>query len=107
MGHVNERMCLIPALTYVSGSNGQRWLVCGSEDHAICVWNVKKGKSASNEDTGTRAHCCQRIPGNINGESDGHCDVVLCTHAHPLAPTIATGGANDDCTIKIWNDVFT
>lgn len=106
-GHVNHTLCLIPGLTHAHGTGGNRWLVSGSEDNSICVWNITKGKKGHNRQQ--MEDCCQRISGRANAETegDGHCDVVLCVHGHPTAPTIATGGKGGDRSIKIWNDVLT
>ena len=117
VGHVNEHLCLVPTFTFADGTGGHRWLVCWSEDHALCVWSIRKSKKSStaghhssNGASGSHGQmCCQKVPGRKSAESegDGHCDAILYVHSHPKQPTVATGGGKKDCTIKIWTDCVT
>lgn len=93
-GHKNENYCLVPAISHTRGRKGGRWLVAGSEDNTICVWEISKRK------------LCQRIEGRSSpsSEGNGHCDVVLCIDAHPNETIIASGGREKDSTIRLWKD---
>lgn len=44
MGHKNVGLCLIPAITNGPTPSGNRWLVSGSEDGSIGVWDVQRRK---------------------------------------------------------------
>ena len=109
VGHTNESLCLIPTLAIAAQKGGRPWLVCGSEDHALCIWSIRKSKKPV--DNGNCAEtgetCCQRIPGRNGGhaEGDGHYGPVLCAHGHAKVATVATG--SKDSTIKLWKDVIT
>eukprot|EP00210_Caulerpa_lentillifera_P001967 g1887.t1 len=110
-GHKNETFCLIPGLTYAAGSGGCNWLVCGSEDHSIIVWDIQRSKkTVSLADPKLQPSCpyAQKIPGRMKAShsGDGHCDAVLCIDAHPRTPTIASGSKENDTTIRIWTDII-
>lgn len=39
-GHVNEHFCLFAA--FITADIKGKWVVCGSEDHSIFLWDLNK-----------------------------------------------------------------
>lgn len=93
-GYKNDLYCLVPTISHTRGRMGGRWLVTGSEDNGIYVWEISKRK------------LCQKIEGRSNPSSpgNGHCDVVLCVDAHPNQTIIASGARTKDRTIRLWQE---
>lgn len=89
-GGVNSKYCVTPAFV----TKGGQWLVMGSEDHSILVWDVNSMKVA------------QRLEGrpepNVGGS--GHCDVVLGVASRPGRGCIASCGGEQDRSVKVWLD---
>lgn len=77
-GLKNEKYCIFANFSVTGG----KWIVSGSEDHMVYIWNLQ-----------TR---------EIVQKLEGHTDVVLCTACHPTENLIASGGLENDRTIKIW-----
>jgi len=106
VGHLNDKYALIPALTAVEpGSSKRAWVVCGSEDNAIYIWQAKRSKTDS-MDIALGDNSSEHIKGRNSPDEEGfgHCDVPLCADAHPQMPIVATGANRNDCTIKIWKE---
>uniref|UniRef100_A0A915NCK6 WDR5-like beta-propeller domain-containing protein n=1 Tax=Meloidogyne floridensis TaxID=298350 RepID=A0A915NCK6_9BILA len=77
-GHKNEKYCIFANFSVTGG----KWIVSGSEDNQIYIWNLQ-----------TR-EIVQRL--------EGHTDMVLCTDCHPTKNIIASGGLENDRTIRLW-----
>ncbi|EDV54970.1 WD repeat-containing protein 5 [Drosophila erecta] len=77
-GHVNESYCLTSNFSITAGM----WIVSGSEDNTLCIWNLQTKELVQKACT------------------EG--DQVLCTHCHPTANVIATGALQNAFAIKIW-----
>lgn len=77
-GHLNEFYC--------SNSNfsttGGIWIVSGSEDNTLCIWNLQTRELVQKTST------------------EG--DQILSTHCHPTANVIASGALQNSYAIKIW-----
>ncbi|CAD7699969.1 unnamed protein product [Ostreobium quekettii] len=91
-GYQNQMYCLVPAISCTKGRLGGRWLVTGSEDNGICVWEINKRE------------LCQKIEGRSSPSAlgSGHCDVPLCVDAHPTQTMIASGAGEKDSSIRLW-----
>ncbi|KAE9550855.1 hypothetical protein FO519_005936 [Halicephalobus sp. NKZ332] len=77
-GHKNEKYCIFANFSVTGG----KWIVSGSEDKKIYVWNLQ------NRD--------------VVQVLEGHNDVVIATDCHPTQNMIASAGLEADNTIKIW-----
>uniref|UniRef100_A0A914L6D2 WDR5-like beta-propeller domain-containing protein n=1 Tax=Meloidogyne incognita TaxID=6306 RepID=A0A914L6D2_MELIC len=81
-GHKNEKYCIFANFSVTGG----KWIVSGSEDNQIYIWNLQ-----------TR-EIVQRL--------EGHTDMVLCTDCHPTKNIIASGGLENDRTIRLWTSDY-
>lgn len=79
-GHLNERFCLFSCFSVTGG----KWVVSGSEDHKIYLWDLN---------TRTVAQILE-----------GHTDVVVAVDAHSKVSMIASGALEKDKTVKIWKE---
>jgi len=77
-GHKNEKYCIFSNFSITGG----KYVVSGSEDHKIYIWNLQTRK--------------------IVQTLEGHTDVVLSTACHPTLNMIASSALERDKTIKIW-----
>uniref|UniRef100_H2YJP4 WDR5-like beta-propeller domain-containing protein n=1 Tax=Ciona savignyi TaxID=51511 RepID=H2YJP4_CIOSA len=77
-GQSNEKYCIFANFSVTGG----KWIVSGSEDHMIYIWNLQTKE--------------------IVQKLGGHTDVVLCTACHPTENIIASGALENDRSIKLW-----
>lgn len=90
-GHLNRRHP-IQAAFLVTEPTGCKYVVMGSEDHHVFVYDLNKRSIAGI----LRGRATPDSPGN------GHCDVVYCVDSNPATPMLATAGGARDRTIKLW-----
>ncbi|GMH32687.1 hypothetical protein BSKO_00521 [Bryopsis sp. KO-2023] len=103
-GHINEKYCLIPAITRVPGPTNNRWLVSGSEDGSIALWDVqRKKKNKKLEDQDGCVQVSQRI-GHRGEFPDGHCAPVTCVDTNSTENLVVTGSAKGDASIRLWQE---
>ncbi len=76
--HKNEKYCLFANFSVT----GSKWIVCGSEDNCVYLWNLQTKE--------------------IVQKLEGHSDVVMCCACHPKENIIASGALENDKTIKLW-----
>ena len=90
-GHKNSRLA-VQAAFLVNDPSGNKYVVSGSEDHHVYVWDLNK----------------RSIVGLVRGRRDadapgeGHCDVVHGVDVSPTAPMLATSAGGRDATVKLW-----
>lgn len=83
-GHRNNEYCIASKFSITRG----KYVVSGSEDNLIYLWDVQKSR-------------------NIVQKLAGHRDVVLAVDCHPVHSIIAsgsTGAINKDMTVRLWED---
>ena len=91
MGHKNTKYPL-QASFMVNEPTGNKYVVSGSEDHHIFMWDLNN----------------RTVAGVLRGRSgpdspgDGHCDVVMSVDTNPAEPVMASAGGPRDRTVKIW-----
>ncbi|CAJ0850168.1 16193_t:CDS:2, partial [Entrophospora sp. SA101] len=68
-----------------AGSSGGKWIVSGSEDNNIYIWDLQSKE--------------------IVQKLAGHSDVVISVTCHPKYSIIASGAIGNDRSIKIWFDM--
>ena len=80
-GHVNKKYCILPTMAVL---DSVPYLVCGSEDHKVYLYDIQSTQVA---------HVLE-----------GHTDVVLSTAVHPKKNRLATAtaGLGNDKGIRIW-----
>jgi COMPASS component SWD3 len=84
-GHVNRKHSLFAAfLTVQDSSSNNAYVVSGSEDSTVCVWNINSKKLV------------QKI--------QGHCDVVIGVDCHPKRMLIVSGGGPRDGSVRVWRN---
>nr|CAG8521297.1 3044_t:CDS:2 [Entrophospora candida] len=87
-GHLNHKYCIFSSFslnTGGSGSSGGKWIVSGSEDNNIYIWDLQSKE--------------------IVQKLAGHSDVVISVTCHPKYSIIASGAIGNDRSIKIWFDM--
>uniref|UniRef100_A0A0D9X0J5 Uncharacterized protein n=1 Tax=Leersia perrieri TaxID=77586 RepID=A0A0D9X0J5_9ORYZ len=77
-GHVNRTYCLQSAFSVTNG----KYIVSGSEDNCVYIWDLQ-GK-------------------NILQKLEGHNDTVISVSCHPTENKIASGGLDNDRTVRLW-----
>ncbi|EDV36976.1 uncharacterized protein Dana_GF11669 [Drosophila ananassae] len=77
-GHKNEVFCMTSNFSITAGI----WIISGSEDLSICIWNLQTKELVQKVDT--------------------QGDQVLCTDCHPTANLIASGSLQNNYEVKIW-----
>ncbi|KAM6223953.1 WD repeat-containing protein 5B [Rhynchocyon petersi] len=77
-GHKNERYCIFASFSVTGG----KWIVSGSEDHLVYIWNLQTKE--------------------IVQKLQGHTDVVIAATCHPTENIIASAALGNDKTIKLW-----
>ncbi|GMH34386.1 hypothetical protein BSKO_02220 [Bryopsis sp. KO-2023] len=102
-GHENQHFCLVPAITKMVGHYGGRWLVSGSEDNSIQVWDIQRRRRTKTAEAAP-VDVSQKIEGDPQGVN-AHSHMVLCVDAHPCERKIAAGSTSPDSTIRIWEDM--
>lgn len=75
-----------------SDPTGKTYIVTGSEDHHVFLYNLQEKTVAG----------LLRGRADAWAEGEGHCDVVQGIDTSPCAPVIASSGGHGDCTVKIW-----
>jgi COMPASS component SWD3 len=81
-GHRNETFCCFASFSVTGG----KWIVSGSEDHKVYLWNLQTRETVQ--------------------VLEGHTDVVLAIACHPKENMIASGAVAGDNTIRIWVSDF-
>ena len=76
--HVNERYAIY------AGFSGRQFVFAGSEDNSLVVWNLQNKR--------------------VEHRLTGHTDVVVAADSHPSKFVFASGGLDEDCTVRIWAD---
>jgi len=74
--HVNERFAIY------AGFAGRKFVFAGSEDHTLVVWNLQNKR--------------------VEHRLTGHTDVVVAADSHPTKFAFASGGLDEDCTVRVW-----
>lgn len=77
-GHVMSSYCLFANFSTTHG----KWIVCGSEDGLIYIWSLQTPMPVAS--------------------FVAHSDVVIAVSCHPKLNMIASGGLENDHTVKIW-----
>ena len=114
-GHVNSQYCIFSTFLV----HKDRALVAtGSEDNSIYVYDVNQkqvgGAHLTHADTllgrpSLKMPCgavqvVYKAQGRAPGEEgSGHCDAVLCVHAHPTKPLLASCAHQQDGSAKVWS----
>lgn len=86
-GHSNEHYCIFNTFTVKTVENkkkGGNFVVSGSEDNKVVLWDIQTKK--------------------IVQTLDGHTGTVLGVDAHPTLDMIASAAAEEDKSIRIWVD---
>jgi COMPASS component SWD3 len=91
VGHRNSRS-ILQAAFMVNEPTGNKYVVCGSEDHHVFLWDLNQ------------RHIAGILRGRPGPDSpgDGHCDVVLSVDTNTLEPIIGSAGGTRDKTVKLW-----
>jgi COMPASS component SWD3 len=89
-GHKNSTFCMSSCLARFSSCGGggkdlKQYVIAGSEDHSICMWELQSG--------------------NLVSELGGHRDVALGVSAHPTEQMFASCGSTNDKCIRIWQNL--
>jgi len=74
----NEKYCIFASFSVTGG----KWIVSGSEDNNIYIWNLQSKE--------------------VVQVLKGHTDVVLTVACHPTQNIIASGALENDKTVKLW-----
>jgi COMPASS component SWD3 len=77
-GHVNRVYCIQSAFSITNG----KYIVSGSEDNCVYIWDLQ-GR-------------------NILQKLEGHTDTVISVSCHPTENKIASGGLDNDRTVRLW-----
>jgi COMPASS component SWD3 len=81
IGHANHKFC---AAAIFASTGARPYVVAGSEDKRVCVWDVQSRELVQ--------------------ALEGHTDAVLAVDAHPSLDVLASGGVEGDRCIKLWSD---
>ena len=107
-GHKNEKYCIFANFSVTGG----KWIVSGSEDYLIYIWNlqtkeiVQKLQGHTGRRSGTEIKDDRKWNLSLLVRSCFHSDVVLCTACHPTENIIASAALEGDKTIKLWKSDF-
>ena len=117
-GHKNHRLCIFSAFS-LNGADGGKRIISGSEDGHLYVWDLQsrailrklQGHTGRSVHVGT-------CDGWLTERADDSCsvcslfslcclvwpyvDAVISVASHPTDCMIASGGMNEDCTIRLW-----
>ena len=77
-GHKNEKYCMFATFSVTCG----KWIVCGSEDHKIYLWNLQTKEVAQT--------------------LEGHTDAVISVSVHPTQNLLASCALENDKTVRFW-----
>jgi COMPASS component SWD3 len=75
-GHVNSVYCIQSAFSVTNG----KYIISGSEDRCVYIWEGR----------------------NILQKLEGHTDGVISVSCHPTENKIASGGLENDRTVRLW-----
>lgn len=91
VGHRNSRHTLQAAFL-VNEPGPSKYVVCGSEDYNIFLWDLNHRTIAG----------ILRGKASADAPGDGHCDVVHAVDTCPTEPALASGGGVADKSVKLW-----
>lgn len=74
-GHVNEHFCLFAA--FITADSKGKWVVCGSEDHAILLWDLNK-KDVSLHANATACMLCPMLIACVHAEIHSCSGQYMC-----------------------------
>jgi WD40 repeat protein len=108
-GHKNERYCIFSTFCLKGG----KFVVGGSEDSKIYVWDLKSRDVVQTLEGRTGANRACRDPCGLSRESwlvlteflSWCCasDAVIAVAAHPTRSIIASGGMKEDRRVRLWH----
>lgn len=84
IGHRNNRYSIHS--TFVTTLHGVVYVVSGSEDGSVYIWDLKSMK------------CVQRL-----NHGDSQTDIVRSVSSHPTKNLLASGALREDQNLKLWN----
>mmetsp|Transcript_7672 Transcript_7672/g.16595 ORF Transcript_7672/g.16595 Transcript_7672/m.16595 type:complete len:336 (+) Transcript_7672:62-1069(+) len=93
-GHTNTQYCVFSGFCTSGGGN---WVVTGSEDGSIFVYELNSRKVLQH------IPCKSSAGEEAGGSATGHSDAVLGLDVHPTQPLMASGSHSGDCSVLLWS----